>query len=239
MDSPQLQQRSPSIRVIAALIVIAIVFIPSDGAVSLWVRTADVPGEVNRILNRAETFGHGAGVIMIALTLLICARPNYRPGLLTAGAALGAGMTANIVKLLITRTRPSDLVDLQASTAPAFAFAGKSSFSEYMTHVVTKSGQSFPSAHTATAFGLAAALTALFPAGRWWFATLAGLVALQRVVNGAHYVSDVCIGAVVGMLIGSLVVRTFQSQQQSAKTALSTRPSRPTQWTSEDSAQAA
>jgi membrane-associated phospholipid phosphatase len=239
VDSPQLQHRSPSIRVIAALIVIAIVFVPSDGAVSLWVRTADMPGEVNRILNRAETFGHGAGVIMIALTLLICARPNYRPGLLTAGAALGAGMTANVVKLLVNRTRPSDLADLQASTSPTWAFLGKSSLSEYMTHVVTKSGQSFPSAHTATAFGLATALTALFPAGRWWFATLAVLVALQRVVNGAHYVSDVCIGAVVGMLIGSLVVRTFHRQQQNAKSTRSSHPSRPTLWTSEDSAEAA
>ena len=47
--------------------------------------------------------------------------------------------------------------------------------------------QSFPSGHTATAAGLAAALVWLYPSGRVLFPLLAVLVGCQRIVSGAHY----------------------------------------------------
>ena len=62
-------------------------------------------------------------------------------------------------------------------------------------------GQSFPSAHTATAVGLAIALSWLYPRGRWMFATLALLVACQRIESGYHFASDTIFGAAVGLFI--------------------------------------
>ncbi len=60
--------------------------------------------------------------------------------------------------------------------------------------------QGFPSAHTATAAGFAAALIWLYPQGRLLFTVLAVLVGCQRIVSGAHFPSDVCFGAAAGCL---------------------------------------
>jgi membrane-associated phospholipid phosphatase len=67
--------------------------------------------------------------------------------------------------------------------------------------------QSFPSAHTATAFALATALALHFPRGRRLFPAIAFLVALQRVETGAHYLSDALCGAALGLTVGTLCVR--------------------------------
>ena len=63
--------------------------------------------------------------------------------------------------------------------------------------------QSFPSAHTATAAGLAAALIWLYPQGRLLFTLLAVLVGCQRIVSGAHFPSDVLVGAAAGCLVAT------------------------------------
>ena len=66
--------------------------------------------------------------------------------------------------------------------------------------------QSFPSAHTATAAGLAMGLAWLFPRGRWMFSALAALVACQRVVVGAHFPSDTMVGAAVGCVVAACFI---------------------------------
>jgi membrane-associated phospholipid phosphatase len=67
-------------------------------------------------------------------------------------------------------------------------------------------GQSFPSAHTATAVGFAAALTWLYPQGRLLFPLLAVLVGCQRIACGAHYLSDVLVGAAAGCLVAQFIL---------------------------------
>jgi membrane-associated phospholipid phosphatase len=67
--------------------------------------------------------------------------------------------------------------------------------------------QSFPSAHAATAVGLACGMTAVYPHARWVFALAAMMAALQRLVTGAHYPSDVLAGAAIGCLAGALLWR--------------------------------
>jgi membrane-associated phospholipid phosphatase len=63
--------------------------------------------------------------------------------------------------------------------------------------------QSLPSAHAATAVGLALALAALYPRGRWLFASFAVLAGLQRIEAQAHFASDVLAGAAVGCMVGA------------------------------------
>jgi undecaprenyl-diphosphatase len=67
------------------------------------------------------------------------------------------------------------------------------------------SNASFPSSHAANAFALAAVL-----ARRWrrWapaFFVVAGIVAISRVYLNRHYVSDVVVGAVIGVACAFLV----------------------------------
>ena len=141
-----------------------------------------------------EPFGHGRGVVLVLLILhqLDPARRWAIPRV--AACALAGGMAANLLKMLIVRSRPNDIpLDFHSSVWATFGqwlpgFSGQSGL------------QSFPSAHTAAAAGLAAALIWLYPQGRWLFTALAVLVGCQRIVSGAHFPSDVLIGAAAGCL---------------------------------------
>ncbi|HEX2215936.1 MAG TPA: phosphatase PAP2 family protein [Xanthobacteraceae bacterium] len=103
------------------------------------------------------------------------------------------GLFVTIIKRLIGRARPLRVEGSDLHFAP---FSWSVDFA------------SLPSGHSTTAFATAVALGALLPRGRWLFFFLAALIALSRVVVGAHYPSDVIAGAVVGSF-GALLVRTW------------------------------
>ncbi|HUY35190.1 MAG TPA: phosphatase PAP2 family protein [Pirellulales bacterium] len=152
------------------------------------------PRTIRELLEMSETFGHGIGVGMLALAVFML-DPTRRwaiPRLLTV--TYGAGLAANIGKLLIARTRPSGF-DLTSGNVWQ-TFEGWLPFGEG-----GSLRQSFPSAHTATAVAFALLLSCLYPHARRLFVALAVLVALQRLQCGAHYLSDICGGAAVGWLI--------------------------------------
>jgi len=142
-----------------------------------------------------EPFGHGLGVLLALLMLhqLDPARRWAMPRV--AVCALAAGGTADLLKMAIVRSRPNDV---------PLDFAGSvwATFGHWLPPILSgQSGmQSFPSAHTATAAGLAAALIWLYPQGRFLFTLLVVLVGCQRIVSGAHFPSDVAAGAAAGCL---------------------------------------
>lgn len=164
------------------------------------VSLGEAPGVVHDYFEATETFGNGFGVVMIVLAVVVLdgARRVQTSRLLAA--SLGAGLVADAVKLCVSRTRP-------------YAFANDAGdYWETFTGVLPlatagSAGQSFPSAHTACAFGLAAALAASYPAGRRMFFAFAAGVALQRVCVGAHYVSDVIAGGFLGAAWAHAVCR--------------------------------
>jgi membrane-associated phospholipid phosphatase len=155
--------------------------------------------KLHRFLGSFEPFGQPTAILMTAAAIALCdvRRRPLMPRLLAA--ALGSGLAADVVKLAIARTRPRhhDLADSVWSTFQGF-FPGPWAGSAL---------QSCPSAHTATAVGFALALGTLFPPGRWLFFPAAGLVALQRIEAGAHFVSDTLWGAVVGYAVCLVLFR--------------------------------
>jgi membrane-associated phospholipid phosphatase len=150
-------------------------------------------------LGSMEPFGQPAAIVMTALAIGLCDIRRRRLMLRLLVASLGAGLSADVVKLLVARTRPHHY-DLAGSVLSTFQqlLPGWGAGSRL---------QSFPSAHTATAVGFCLALSALFPRGSRLFAIAAGLVALQRVEAGAHYLSDTCWGAAVGFAVSMLIFR--------------------------------
>lgn len=148
------------------------------------------PRWMQEVLENAETFGHGIGAAFIVIAV-VSLDPRHRrscPQLLAG--SIGAGLIANLLKLIVIRFRPRDIQVLPESVFATFG------------GLWSKSGgnasQSFPSAHMATAVGLAVMLTAYYPRGRWYFVTLATLVGIQRLECSAHFPSDVFAGAIVG-----------------------------------------
>lgn len=151
------------------------------------------PKPVSEQLQRFEVFGYGVtvGVILIVVWVLDARRRSAMPRLVLM--VLVAGLAADGIKLLLARIRPRDF-EFEGSVWTTFGrwFAMGGGGSKF---------HSFPSAHTAVAVGLAVALGAMYPRGRWLFVLFAVLVGCQRVVSGAHYPSDVLWGAAVGWLV--------------------------------------
>ena len=195
-----------------------------DIDVARWCKEGNVPRGLMRFLNLSEVFGHGLGVATILVAAAVL-DPGLGLGLPRAarqrGAASGrfglpvspdflrmvatafaGGLMANVVKAtLVDRVRPR-AADLTAA-ASAFATFGSSLAAAIGSH---SDLNSFPSGHAATAAGLAAALAWRYPRGRWFFVFLAVAAAAQRVASSAHYPSDVCFGASLGLVCAAAVL---------------------------------
>ena len=132
-----------------------------DYRLAQWSVHGYCPASFRKLCELTEPFGHGIGVLMIAL-LVFQLDPLRRwsvPRLLLI--SLGAGVAADLVKLLVARVRPRHF-DLNA--------AQWSDFSGWLPLLGSNHAtQSFPSGHTAVAVGLAFGLSWLYPRGRWLF----------------------------------------------------------------------
>jgi membrane-associated phospholipid phosphatase len=167
-----------------------------DVPLARWLTEHRASGDLKRLIALSEVFGWGGSVALIILAAATLDERGWRivPRLLAS--SLGAGLSADAVKLFVARVRPS-AADLDTATAleTFVALTGSKG------HAV----QSFPSAHAATAVGLALGLAALYPKGRWLFLLFAAAACMQRLEAQAHFASDVLAGAALGCLVAGLV----------------------------------
>lgn len=165
-----------------------------------------LPGDLRKAIHLCEVFGHGVGVGLILLTVYILDFAGRARLVRMVACVLTAGLTADAIKMLVARTRPYALLD----TGVDFSQANVLNTFGPLLPLWTEghAGQSFPSAHAATAAGLAVALAWRYPQGRWVFALFAFLAGCQRVVAGAHFVSDVCWGLAVGLMVATLIAHS-------------------------------
>lgn len=182
------------------------IFVPvafaADLAVTSLCRAGCLPGDVRKLVVLAEVFAHGVGVACILLTVVVLDRTRLRTLPRLIACAFGAGLMANVVKMVVIRVRPRD--NQFASVWETFQGWFPLFTSENLDRAFDSNLQSFPSAHTATAVGLAVALGTLYPRGRWLFACFAALAAMQRIEVNAHFLSDVMAGAAIGCLAAAL-----------------------------------
>lgn len=111
-----------------------------------------------------------------------------RCAMLIIGSMAVGGLITLILKKVVARTRPEVLLEdgWHGLVAP---FTSGHDYS------------SFPSSHTLTAFAVAAAVGQIAPRWRWPALFIATLVAISRVINRDHFLSDVMAAAAIGVMV--------------------------------------
>jgi len=111
-----------------------------------------------------------------------------------ASLALGS-LILHILKRLVGRRRPRDEIEMHLYEFKFWTFK-----SDY---------NSLPSGHALTIFSVAAIATCVFPSfAILWFA-IATFLSLTRVLLTAHFVSDVLIGAGMGLISTHIILLQF------------------------------
>ncbi len=145
------------------------------------------------IVEVLETIGYLMGgwklaPAILALTL-IAAGARWRRLLLTVVVAYLIRTTVvEWLKFLTGRPRPRAMDGVTAFYGPG---------AEY---------HSFPSGHAAFAFMFAVIAGAYFPRWRWLWYVWAAYICAMRMVADAHFLSDVLLGGLIGVLTGSLAL---------------------------------
>jgi len=171
-----------------------------DRAVAEWVKAS-------RPLDHVHIGKHGRWVIrwpgdyrftLIVAALLGCFHHRRWAGaaaLALSGATVG--LIGNLMKWTTGRHRPIIVI------AP-FDFHP---FPQSFFGLFLERGLSFPSGDTILAFASTASLCVLLRRGRAAIYFWACLVAAERVLENAHYVSDVVAAAGIGIIVGDLMTR--------------------------------
>jgi membrane-associated phospholipid phosphatase len=188
-------RRTDAMAVICAAIAVAIVWRFADAPITAFaerIQSSNVEDAI-RIANR---FGGGMNPAMVIVFFLV-AGVVYRHrrwiayGVAMAIAGAAAGVSVQIVKYAVGRTRP------ELWLGPF--------------HHARASATSFPSGHTVGAFALAGVLMLTSPSRTMRAAAflLALSVAVSRVLAFRHWTSDVLASAAIGMILAAIAVRVI------------------------------
>ena len=166
-------------------------------------RVEFVSGDLIRITRLCELFAHGFGVLVVSVGIYSLAPASRAVIPRIVACAFWPGIVAHFLKLQFARIRPICYFDAQSQanfpsdyTATWLGWFHGGKLNTWYVN------QAFPSAHTATVFGLAIGLSWAFPRGKYLFISLATLASIQRVLEFAHWPSDVLAGAAIGILCG-------------------------------------
>lgn len=143
---------------------------------------ADFHSRTRPIWQVFRLVGSAFGLAAAAFAIVGFSRLDIRRTAVVVGAATGTALLANLLQDLIGRVRPN-----QSTTHLEF-------FPFWSGTLPT----CFPSGEATTAFAAASAMSLAFPGWKVLWCSLAVLAASARLVNGAHYLSDVAGGALLG-----------------------------------------
>jgi membrane-associated phospholipid phosphatase len=129
--------------------------------------------------------------LAVAVAVAVVHPNRWRAGAFVALAGVVSGVNG-LVKWVVGRHRPVPEVGIHPFDFRPFAgglhglFAAKN--------------LCFPSGHACLAFATAAAVGLVMPRWKYWLYALAILVGIERVLENAHYVSDIVGAAALGII---------------------------------------
>jgi membrane-associated phospholipid phosphatase len=163
---------------------------------------------------RAIEYGGRTWFLLGVMALLVLVPPRrWRAAAFVFASCLSGAVFCTVLKWAVGRTRP--VADMVVDIRPFdFDF-----FRGGVPGLLEQRNLCFPSGHATQVFALAACLALFYPRGRHaWFAA-ALVVSMQRVVELAHYPSDVVGGALVGVLGFAAMARLFRVEAWTSASA--------------------
>ena len=188
---------------IAALFVVFV-----DRPLALWLKATLPPAVVavfDAVAQLGVATGYAVGAAVLAVVFWLGARQVRVPAvaarlrfyarraLFVLAALAASGLLLNVIKVALGRLRPRLLFN-----------EGLYGFQPFNTDF---GDNALPSGHAQTIWAVATALMICFPGWRWPLAAVAVVVSLARVMQTAHYLSDVLVGAVLAIVVTLLVER--------------------------------
>lgn len=208
-----------------AIVALLILGFVAASAIDLWAFLhLQKPNVYDQDWGRAlRSIGYWPLWIAMAIALWLVDRQHgkgIRRAAILAGSVTAAGIIGEFLKLIVRRERPGTL-------------HGAYVFRPFSDHPFSSRNFGMPSSHAVIAFSGAAALSALFPEATCvWYALAIGC-GITRVLAGAHFVSDVYVGAVVGILVAMVINNRYRAsvltsaptdRQTSGSTGAPSRP---------------
>ncbi len=136
-------------------------------------------------------------VIFIFITVLFLWRGKKKRWIPVLWLSLGlTTLVSYIFKIIIQRPRP-----FQTGVVSVFIVVF-----DFIKNSANTWNYSFPSFQAMAVFAVLPLFNKEFKRFRWFWLAFAGLVALSRVYFGAHYMSDIISGGIIGYLIGIFLV---------------------------------
>jgi membrane-associated phospholipid phosphatase len=190
----------------------------TDVRVAAWVHARDLGPRVraSRIAWFIKSPGDFRSTLILAAALIAINFKYWRSAVLLALSGITAGLFYSIVKWTAGRTRP---FPRHAAFVPAFELHP---FPLGLRGLWNADNLAFPSGHACLAFATAMALSMVFPRGKWWFFLAALAVGAERVLEGAHYPSDVAGAAILGIAaayLSALILRKLEERQLRRQTS--------------------
>lgn len=163
-----------------------------------------MPPVVNEVFDYIGHAGDSEPYLVVALALYVISLVGMRRGwacplragfervarccMMVMSALAVGGLITFILKKVVSRTRPEVLIEEGWHGLMAPFTDGR----DY---------NSFPSSHTLAAFAVAAAIGQFAPRWRMPALFIATLVAISRVINREHFLSDVTAAAAIGIMV--------------------------------------
>jgi membrane-associated phospholipid phosphatase len=197
--SPQTPARFPILAWLGLLVVVAIVGFWLDPAVVSWTNTH--PSQLTRhaggFFSKIGDWPELAAVAAVVLVIAWFTRSRRLTKLLLCMllASTIAGGSVNLVRVLSGRTRPNAKVEQ--------GWYGLWYDHEFILR--NNHFHSFPSGHTAAAFGYFGVIG--FACRRWYWLSLlpATVIGCGRLAILAHHLSDVLVGSAIGLMVAHWV----------------------------------
>ena len=211
--SPQQQrQRYLTLYQLGAALVISFILVSLFDFILLQTLTTVDPetNRVNRAFESKDWYTLLRNTGFVGTWLLIAAAffltdKNSKRALPLILAPLLSGAAAELLKLIIVRERP---------VADAIIQPGGYHFRPPLSGFIDGHNLGLPSSHAAVAFGGCLMLAHFLPKIRPLLILLAIGCAYTRLITGAHFASDVFLGAILGYTIAKLLANTLPKPNQ-------------------------